>query len=106
MQKNKPGMFIRSRESVSDDESCLPKGNGVLAFGAPEGGPDSELSIVPKKKLQQINISNTRRNSEHGVPRGKIRCASLELCCSRGAQEDCQVSSSESPCTTQLLFFL
>lgn len=54
--ENKPGMFIRSRESVSDNESCLPKGNGGLAFGAPEGGPDSELSIVPKKKPQQINV--------------------------------------------------
>lgn len=86
--------------------SILPKGNGVLAFGAPEGGPDSDLSIVPKKKPQQINVSNSRRNSEHGAPRDETRCASLELCCSRGSQEECQVSSSESPCTTQSLRFL
>lgn len=62
---NKPGMLdMWTREALRDHESCLPKWNGGLAFGAPEGGPDLELSIVPKKKPQQINVSNTRRNSE------------------------------------------
>lgn len=83
---------MRTREALRDKESCLPEQNDGLAFGAPEGGPYSELSIVPKRKPQQINVSSTRRNSEPGAPRNKTRCASLELCCSRGAQEECQVS--------------